>query len=71
MGTSINNKKKTKKVIKICTYKTLENVQKLKNNDKNPYKKQVSGQEKYKSNLKKNNNIFNRNVISLLKLNKK
>ena len=45
-------------------------MQKLKNNNKNPYKKQVSTQEKYKSNLKKNNNSFSRNVISL-KLNKK
>ena len=42
LGTSTNNKKKTKKVIKISTYKTLENVNKLKNNNKNPYKKQVS-----------------------------
>ena len=70
LGTSTNNKKKTKKVIKISTYKTLENAQKLKNSTKNPYKKQVSTQEKYKSNLKKNNNTFSRNVISL-KLNKK
>ena len=70
LGTSINNKKKTKKVIKISTYKALENVPKLKNNNKNPYKKQASVQEKYKSNLKKNNNTFSRNVISL-KLNKK
>jgi len=70
LGTSTNKIKKTKKVIKISTYKTLENANKLKYNNKNAHKRQVSIQEKFKSNLKKSNNTFSRNIISL-QLNKK
>ena len=65
-----NNKNKNDKILKICTYKTLENLPKLKFISKKGFKKQFSTQEQNKTKPKLNNNLFNKNILSL-KLNKK
>ena len=76
LGYSINstnrtqNKNKTKNVLKISTYKTLEKLPKIIFNNKIMYKNKFSTQQQFKTNLKINNNNVNKNVLSL-NLNKK
>ena len=69
LGTSTNHKNKTKNVIKISTYKILDNIPKLKYSKKNLYKKRCSKQER-ESHSKIDTISFNKNV-QLLKLYKK
>ena len=69
LGTSTNQKSKTKNVIKISTHKILDNIPKLKYSKKSIYKKRCSKQEK-ESNSNLDTIIINKNVQSL-KLNKK
>ena len=69
LGTRTNHQNKTKNVIKISTYKILDNIPKLKYSKKNIYKKHFSKQER-DSNSKLDTFNFNKNV-SLLKLTKK
>jgi hypothetical protein len=59
LGTSTKHKNKTKNVIKISTYKILDNIPKLKYSKKCLYKKRCSKQEK-ESNSKKDSIIFNK-----------
>ena len=69
LGTSTKHKNKTKNVIKISTYKILDNIPKLKYSKKCLYKKRCSKQER-ESNSKIDSIILNKN-LQLLKLNKK
>ena len=69
LGTSTNNNNKTKNIIKLSTYKILDNIPKLKYRKKSLYKKHYCKQER-KSNSKIDTIIFNKNM-QLLKLNKK
>jgi len=69
LGTRTNHKNKTKNIIKISTYKILENIPKLKYGKKSLYKKRCSKQER-ELNSKLDIITFNKN-IQMLKLNKK
>jgi len=69
LGTRTNHKNKTKNIIKISTYKILDNIPKLKYSKKSLYKKRCSKQER-ELNSKIDKITFNKN-IQILKLNKK
>ena len=65
-----NSNKKINSIIKISNYNTLENISKIRNLNKNIYRKQCSTQEEFKTKLQINNKAINKNAY-FLKINKK